>query len=285
MLTIDSSRIENVLFALEEIVDESGKVSENERPTLYQKLQKKDWGIPKTLFQEFIKVTKILVRSSHPSLGRLVVVTGIDKSGKETQAFNVDNKPGILSLYDYLVGKSFKVLKVALPSYDTILGSLVASYLRKENSAITIVGNLGKDIAWVLWSLDRAQHNPKVERWLCKDTKNIVLAKRWTESNIAYQKALGVSEKRILQFERSIVRADYTLVLDVPSKSIFKRMEASGEMPDKYETPELLSKVSDAYKNLQHFYPYGRILHIDGSGSFEEVNKRLIGAIAKIESS
>jgi len=283
MLRISAGDLEKILFAIEDIV-ESDRSYEKEFPTLFQKLQKQSRGIPQTLFQEFVEVTKILVTPPRPKIGQFVVMTGIDKSGKETQAFNREHKTEIFSLYDYLVSKSLRVLRLALPSYHTALGSLVASYLGKENSATAIIGNLSKDIAWVLWSLDRAQHSPRVEKWLEDNTKNIAVSKRWTESNIAYQKPLGISEKRILLFERNIVEADYTIVLDVPVELIFRRMKTSRETPDKYETPEFLSRVSDTYKNLEHFYPNGRILHIDGSGSFEEVNRRLLKTMSDIES-
>lgn len=284
MLRINADDLENILFTVENIVERSESAGKK-APTFLQELRKQSKGIPKTLSREFVEVTKILVTPSHLSLGQLVVMTGIDKSGKETQAFNHENKPGILSLYDCLIGKSFKVLKLALPSYYTALGSLIASYLGKENSQIAIVGNLSKDIAWVLWSLDRAQHNPRVEKWLEGSAKNFVLSKRWTETNIAYQKPLGIDEKRILRFERNIAKADYTIILDIPIELVFRRMETSGEIPDKYETSEFLRIVSETYRNLEHVYPYGKIFHVDGSGSFEEVNKRLLKIISHIESS
>lgn len=281
MLRINARALENMLLAVEEIVENV----EGEFPTQLQKLKTQSRGIPKTIFQEFIKVTKILVTPSSAKLGQLVVLTGVDKSGKETQAFNPENRAGILSIYDYFVSKSFRVFRLALPSYQTPLGSLIWSYLGKGDPTIKIVGDISKDVAWVLWSIDRAQHNPQVEKWLKSNAMNVVLSKRWTETNIAYQKPLGIGEKRILNFERNVAKADYTIVLDVPLKLIFRRMEVSGESPDKYETPELLTKVTDIYKNLEKFYPYGKILHIDGSGLFEEVNERLLKRLSDIKPS
>jgi len=278
-LRISAGDLERVLFAIEHVV-ETGSNSEGEFSAV---ISRRSRGIPKALCQEFIRATRILVTPSRPSIGKFVVITGVDKAGKETQAFNPENRPGILSVYDYLIGKSFRVLKLALPSYNTVFGSLIASYLGKNNSLIVIVGNLSKDIAWVLWSIDRTQHNTRVQKWLGGNAKNIVLSKRWTETNIAYQKSLGIDEKRILKFERNIAKADYTIVLDVPVKFVFGRMKTSGEIPDRYETPEFLSKVSDTYANLELFYPYGKIFHVDGSGSFEEVNKRILKTLSNIK--
>jgi thymidylate kinase len=282
MLRIRASDLESLLFTIEDII-ESYEDFGKEAPTLFQKLQRYSQQIPQALFQEFVEAAKILITPSNRRLGQFVVVTGIDKSGKETQAFNPEHKPRIISLHDYFVSRAFDVLILALPSYHTAFGSLIASYLGKENPTVTIAGDLSKDIAWVLWSLDRAQHNPEVAKWLEGNQRNIVLSKRWTDSNIAYQGPLGISEKRILRFERNLVKADYTIVLDVPLDLVFRRMEVSGEIPDKYETPEFLSKVSSIYENLEHFYPVGKILHIDGSGSFEEVNARLIKTISSMK--
>lgn len=280
MMRINAKALEKMLYAIEEIIENV----ESEFPTQLQKLERQSQGIQRTILREFIKVTRILAEPPGHRQGQLIVITGIDKSGKETQAFNVENRPGVLSLYDYLVSRSLKVLSLSLPSYQTVLGSLIASYLGKEDSTITMVGGLTKDIAWVLWSLDRAQHNQRVEKWLESSSNNIVLSKRWTETNIAYQKPLGISEQRILQFERNLAKANFTIVLDVPVELVFRRMESSRELPDKYETPEFLSRVSKIYKNLELFYPIGKVLHIDGSGPFEEVNTRLIETLSNVKS-
>jgi thymidylate kinase len=283
MLKIDAKDLENVLFAVEDVVQE-GKYSEEIFQTLLKDLQKKNKKTFGTFLQKVTEVTKVLLKQpSRDKLGYFLVITGVDKSGKETQAFNNERRPEILSIYDYLTSRSFEVLRLALPSYQTIFGSLVASYLGKENSQVEIVGNISKEIAWVLWSLDRAQHNPEIEKWLQNNQKNVVLSKRWTETNIAYQKPQGIDERRILHFERNLTKADCTIVLDVPIEEVFVRMKDSGEIPDKYETRDFLSKVSHFYKTIETIYPIGKIVHIDGSGSIEEVNRKLIEVVGDIK--
>jgi thymidylate kinase len=282
MLRINASELEDVLFAVEEVVL-NRESSEKEVQELLLSSRRQTSALPKAFLQELLRVTKVLLRPLRlRRLGRFVVLTGVDKSGKETQAFNNERKPGIVSLSDYFVNKSFEVYRLALPSYGTTFGSLIASYLGKENSSTNIVGNLSKNTAWILWSLDRAQHNPEIEKWLEGDRKKIVVSKRWTETNIAYQKPQGIDEKRILRFERNLAKADYTIVLDVPLDSVFSRMITSGEVPDRYETRDFLSGVSDVYRNLEKFYRVGKVLHIDGSGSFEEVNRKLVGTAEDI---
>jgi thymidylate kinase len=283
MLKIDSTDLEEILFAIETVANEES-CTEKKFQEFEEHLLEKSRTIPKTLLQEFIEITKLLLKpSSQKKLGSFLVITGMDKSGKETQAFNYEHKAEICSVSEYLENNSFEVFRLALPSYNTTFGSLIASYLGKENSTLKIEGgNLSKDIAWVLWSLDRAQHNAEIQRWLTGNARRAVVSKRWTETNIAYQKPQGIDERRILDLERNLARVDYTIVLDVSLGTVFARMTASGEVPDRYETPELLAKVSDVYKNLERVYPIGKIIHLDGSGSYSEVNKALLRTIAKI---
>jgi len=282
MLRINASELEGVLLAVEEVVLNRDS-SEKDFQELLLSSRRQTSALPKAFLQELLRVTKVLLRPLRlRRLGRFVVLTGVDKSGKETQAFNNERKPGIVSLSEYFENKSFEVYRLALPSYGTTFGSLIASYLGKENSSTNIVGNLPKNTAWILWSLDRAQHNPEIEKWLEGDRKKIVVSKRWTETNIAYQKPQGIDEKRILRFERNLAKADYTIVMDVPLDSVFSRMITSGEVPDKYETRDFLSGVSDVYRNLEKFYRVGKVLHIDGSGSFEDVNRKLVGIAENI---
>ena len=281
MLTIDSHDLEEILY----VVEAAAKQESYTERTLkeFKDNLMKSRKIPKSLLVEFLEVTLSMLRSSQQNkLGHFIAITGVDKSGKETQAFNYEHKPEICSVAEYLESKAYEVLRLALPSYNTTFGSIIAGYLKKENSTVNIEGTLTKDIAWVLWSLDRAQHNEEIQNWLAGSSRRIVVAKRWTETNVAYQKPQGIDERRILQLERNLARVDYTIVLDVPLEIVFNRMTASGEVPDRYETRQMLSEVSNVYKNLEKVYPIGKIIHLDGSGSYSEVNKTLINTIAQL---
>jgi thymidylate kinase len=261
------------------------KETQNEKglhDRLKRKMASMHLRIPKKILQEFIIVSEILATPSTVNLGKMIVVTGLDKSGKETQTFNTERNPRITSIYDYLHSKSYHVMKILLPSYRNTLGSLIAAYLGKEHSQVQIVGEVPENVAWILWSLDRAQHNPEAEKWLGTSPLNVVLSKRWTESNIVYQKAKGIKEERILLFERNIIKPTYTFVIDISPEIAFKRMQASEEKPDRYETLELLRKVREKYLNLHYYYPYGKTFYFDGSGSSEEVNQKLLQKLEEL---
>lgn len=278
MPKIHANDLEQLLTLIEEETS-SEKIL---RDRLKTKIADKHLHLPKRVLQESIAVTGILATPRRGNLGKMIVLTGLDKSGKETQAFNPDKNPRITSVYDYLLSRSHRVLKILLPSYDTTFGSIIAAYLGKENSSVQIIGELPKEVAWILWSLDRAQHVPEIERWLSTDPFNVVLSKRWTETNLVYQRTNGIEHERILKLERNVIKQTHTFVIDVSLEVVFKRMRASGENPDKYETRELLKKVHENYIHLKKYYPFGQMFHFDGSGSLEEVNQKLLQELGKL---
>jgi len=272
LLRIGASDLEQLLT----IIENETIIKEGLRKRLIMQIANKRLDVPSKVLEEFITASEILATPRKVNSGKMIVLTGLDKSGKETQAFNPERNPRITSLCDYLRSRSYNVLEISLPSYKNTFGSLVAAYLRKEDADAQILGELDKKVAWILWSLDRAGHVLEVEKWLESSPSNVVVCKRWTETNIAYQRANGIEEKRILDLERNIIKQTYTFVIDVSPETVLQRMHTSGEKPDKYETIEFLKKVRRNYANLHEFYPFGKIFYFDGSGSMEEVNQKLL---------
>ncbi|MEM2906007.1 MAG: hypothetical protein QW057_01750 [Candidatus Bathyarchaeia archaeon] len=217
-------------------------------------------------------------------LGRFLVLTGLDKAGKETQCFNPSRLASVKSVREFLEERGFKVFTVSLPSYETLLGSLVGAYLKRPalTSPVRIEGDLPTDLAWILWSLDRAQHNRHVSEWLAQGERNVVLAKRWTESNVVYQVALGVEAARILRFERNIVQPDYILVLDIPAWEAVERSKREGFDVDRYEQASFLERVRENYLKLAGLSVGKLIRFIEARGSPQEVNMKVLSTLADL---
>lgn len=246
-----------------------------------RKIRIKGKNIPTEILDDIVKAAKNLVIPLEPVLGKFLVVTGIDKSGKETQCFNPKGIKGVLSIYDYLTQSSYRVKKISLPSYDTILGALVASYLKRESN-ITIRGELSKDYAWILWSLDRAQHNDTIVDWLKASPKNVVLSRRWSESNVVYQKANDIDVKRILDLEKNIIKQDYTFLIDLPADVAMKRVDKIESTKDIYEDVAFMEKVRKLFLNLQDYYPFGKTFIINGENSPNVVNKQILDLLKEL---
>ncbi len=238
-------------------------------------------NIPAEILNDIVKGVRNLVSPLKPVLGKFLVVSGIDRSGKETQCFNPKGIKEVLSIYDYLTQSSHKVKKISLPSYDTNLGALVASYLKRKSNII-IKGELSKDYAWILWSLDRAQHNDAIVDWLKASPKNVVLSRRWLESNVAYQKANDVDVKRILDLEKNIIKQDYTFIIDLPAEIAIKRADKIESEKDLYEDVAFMKKVRKLFLNLQEYYPFGKAFIINGANPLHVVNKQILDLLKEL---
>jgi len=240
-------------------------------------LSKIEFYLPSELLIDIREALKgLLYKEEFVKKGKFLVVSGLDKTGKETLCFNPLNLKDIKSLKEFFEEKGYNILTINLPSYNTNLGSLISSYLGKGEGKYKILGNISKDYAWILWSLDRAQHNIKAIEWLKKD-KALVLAKRWLESNLAYQRANGIEPKRILKFEENIVKQDYTIILDLKPELVLKRTSH----PDLYENLEYLKEVRRAYLDLPKYYPYGKFFYLDSSLSLKELNREMLELVEK----
>lgn len=241
-----------------------------------------DLELPSILKDEMKRVLESLIRSdvSEGVKGRFIVVTGVDKSGKETHTFNPHHMRNIISVKEFLEKKGYRVLGIRQPSYETILGRLVGAYLERAKTDYIIEGRVDVKYAWILWSLDRAQHIRKIRAWLKKSRKYVVLSKRWTESNIIYQYFNGISVSDVLEFERNVPKADYVIVIDIPYDELVKRLNATRK--DNYEKIEYLKRIRDAYLELPKFYPYGEVFLVSGKGKVEETNKQIISCISEI---
>lgn len=275
--TIDGAELEGVLSFIEE------NIRTIPLKELLFEVSSNGHKLPKELVRGINKAISELVGPRRQSIARFIVVSGPDRSGKETQCFNRRHFDGIIGLNKFLFNQGYMVLGLSLPSYHTTLGSIVAAYLNHPKAIWKFDGEISKEYAWLLWSLDRAQHNSRILEWTAKSARHIVLSKRWLESNTVYQKNQGIDEGRILAFEDSVVKQSHTIVLDAPIPTIKERLR--GRSRDRYEQPEMLQKVRELYLGLPQLYPYGDFYLVDASREMREVNLDLIQLTKDIISS
>jgi len=132
--------------------------------------------------------------------GLFVVFEGLTTSGKKTQ---------IKLLTDKLREQERDVVNISFPSYGTQVGDLIKDWLAKRY----IIDP--KSMA-LLYAADRAQYQNRIEEWLKKNW--IVISDRYCYSNIAYQSAMGLGRKWLIEIERPIIKPDIVFFIDIPER-------------------------------------------------------------------
>jgi dTMP kinase len=117
-----------------------------------------------------------------PARGKLIVIEGIDGSGKRTQ---------LDSLARALGERGVRFMQVSFPRYDGFFGKLVARFLNGEFGPLASVD---PHFSALLYAGDRLESKPALEAALASG--KTVLADRYIASNLAHQGARMPAEKR-----------------------------------------------------------------------------------------
>lgn len=157
-------------------------------------------------------------------MGKLIVIeSGTDSSGKATQA---------KLLYQKLVEKGYRVMKVEFPDYKSKSSSLIKMYLNGE------FGEKPDDVnpyaSSTFYAVDRYASFKKIWKDFY-DEGGIILADRYTTSNMIHQASKFNNEKdkeeylnwlTDLEFEKiGLPKPDGVIFLDVDPEISFKLME------------------------------------------------------------
>jgi len=164
------------------------------------------------------------------SRGALIVLEGMDKSGKSTQC---------AKLVEALIrdGKRAELLK--FPARETATGKLASDYLQNkcglEDHAIHLI-----------FTANRWEHVPKMLQQLNSGVTLIV--DRYSFSGVAYSAVKrGMDIRWCKQPERGLPKPDSVLYLNLPVEVAAQR-GAFGE--ERYETREIQSAISNMFKQL-----------------------------------
>ncbi len=204
----------------------------------------------------------------------LIVIEGIDSSGKGTQA-------ELLCRWMRKHGK--RCSSISFPQYDSFFGRIIGRVLRGE------INPAQKEFA-MLYALDRF----KKAEWLREKLKEgFVVCDRYVESNMAYQEAKkeGMAEwvEKIEYSYFKMPKPSIVIVLRMPIRESQKLMRGrktkdylKGSVRDRNESNmQFLEAVDRAYASLAEKkgwlvvdeYADGRVLTI------EEVHKRIVGIL------
>lgn len=126
--------------------------------------------------------------------GKLIVLEGIDGSGKRTQ---------IEMLSRALDAHGISHARVSFPRYDRFFGKLVAQFLNGEFGPLA---DVDPRFSALLYAGDRLESKPEMEAALAAE--EILLADRYIGSNLAHQGA-RVHEQKRAAFVKWLKRLEY----------------------------------------------------------------------------
>lgn len=198
--------------------------------------------------------------------GKFIVLDGPDGSGKSTQV-------GLLS--GFLGGNGIETVLCRDPGGTDIGEQVRAILLDNRNTAMSV------RCESLLYMASRSQLYDQVIKPALLEGK-CVICDRWVCSTYAYQAIGGLAggEWVLTLAEASLERcwADMTVIIDVPAEVGLKRLSGA---PDRMESKsvEFHQQVRQGYINLANRRDEFSV--VSGSGSVQEVHKRIREAIAR----
>ncbi len=162
--------------------------------------------------------------------GLLIGVEGIDAAGKRTQTS---------LLAAWLRKKGVSVHTASFPEYGTTIGREIKAFLNGKRK-------YSAEVRHILFAANRWENNDKLESMLTKF--RAVIVNRYTESNLAYGIANGLSLDWLTNLESGLPKTDLVIVLDAPPSVLYSRRNSA---KDRYErSAQIQAKAREAYEEL-----------------------------------
>jgi dTMP kinase len=223
-------------------------------------------------------------------LGKLIVIDGVDASGKETQT-------RLLAKRLEEVGKCVKI--ISFPAYDNPSSTLVRMYLNGEFGKNP--GDVNAYAASSFFAADRYATYKQDWGKAYSDKDTIILADRYVSSNMIHQagKIEDESEKAefmewLDDFEHNrygLPRPDITFFLDMPVEWGQKLMRERANKIDGSDTKDIHESNTDYLKKSYNTavgaakkYGWKRISCINDGGlrSVEEINDEIFDIVKEV---
>jgi len=180
------------------------------------------------------------------NMGKIIVLEGLDKSGKTTQAHLLqdylnDIYPGQTELFSF-------------PDYTTRIGGEIRSFLDGKVQ-------YNAETKHMLLSANRWEKRENILQAL-RSGKTIIL-NRYYQSNLVYGLANGLNIEWLSVLDKGMPIEDVTIVLDVSPRVSYLRSIANNFVLDDFEkNREFLNKVRNNYLELAKLYNW-HILNSD----------------------
>lgn len=188
--------------------------------------------------------------------GHIIAFEGLDQSGKQTQAE---------LLRDALKRDGHKVRLVSFPDYGTSIGEEIARALQGER-------DYDADVMQLLYIANRYERKADLQRWI--DGGLILVCDRYSASSIAYGTAQGLDENWLIDIQKFLPRASFTILLDISPETAVARKAVDR---DRYERDlAMQARVRESYKRQADA---GQWIVLDGERSKDAIAADVLGAV------
>ncbi len=204
--------------------------------------------------------------------GRFVVLEGIDGAGTTTQ---------VGRLADRLRADGGLPVRATREPSDGPIGALVRQVLTGRIVAVERRAPGWATMA-LLFAADRMDHvECDIEPFVAHG--GVMLSDRYDASSLAYQSvSSGSGGEKAVEWIRTLnrhaMRPDLTIVLDLAPDLAAVRRQSRGEPAQLYEQNEVQRALAQFYRDLAKHMPDDRIVVVDGTGTVEDVHRRVYEA-------
>lgn len=189
--------------------------------------------------------------------GKIIVIEGIDKAGKTTQAKLLQKK------------LRSKCVKFDFPDYSTPVGKEIKKFLDGKR-------NYSDEVKMILLSANRWEKKAEIEKVIGKGTT--IIMNRYYQSNLVYGVSKGLKLDWLLTLDKGLPRADLVIVIDIKTNTLVTR--SKNTIVDTFEKDvELIRNVKKNYRILANKFNW-RI--IDGEKSVDDVHNQVLKIVKKI---
>ncbi len=188
--------------------------------------------------------------------GKLIIIEGLDKSGKTTQSkllFNFYEKvyPGQVSLMNF-------------PDYTTRIGREIKLFLQEKVEYTN-------EVKHILLSANRWEKKSEIE--ILREQNRIIILNRYYQSNLAYGLANGLNFKWLFNLDNGLPKEDVVIVLDIDPAISYKRGIDNDFILDKFERDKIfLERARQNYLDLAKKFKWNVInSDSDTNSIFEKI--------------
>jgi dTMP kinase len=181
-------------------------------------------------------------------MGKIIVLEGLDKSGKTTQAH---------LLHDYLNDKNpGQTVLFSFPDYSTKIGKQIRSFLDGKVQ-------YNAETKHMLLSANKWEKKENILESL--RSKKTIILNRYYQSNLAYGLANGLDFEWLSILDKGMPKEDVTIVLDISPRVSYLRSIANNFVLDDFEkNREFLDAVRTNYLKLAKVFNWN-VLPSDNS--------------------